>query len=37
MLRAILRVRDGAGGSYWYVVCGVCEAEWQVPFYAEAS
>jgi hypothetical protein len=37
ILRGILRVKDGAGGTYWYVECTVCEAEWQVPYYVEAS
>jgi hypothetical protein len=35
-LRAILRVRDGAGGGYWWVECGTCESGWQVPHYAAA-
>ena len=35
LLRAILRVRDGAGGGYWWVKCGTCECGWQVPHYAE--
>ena len=37
ILRWILRVKDGDGGTYWYVVCGACEAEWQVPYYAAES
>lgn len=37
LLRAILRVRDGAGGGYWVAECGVCETFWQVPFYAVES
>jgi hypothetical protein len=35
-LRAILKVRDGAGGGYWWVECGTCECGWQVPHYAVA-
>jgi hypothetical protein len=37
LLRAILKVRDGAGGGYWWVECGTCECGWQVPLYAEQS
>jgi hypothetical protein len=37
LLRAILRVRDGAGGGYWWVECGACECGWQVQHYAVAS
>ena len=39
LLRVLLKVRDVAfdGGDYWYVTCGACEAEWQVPHYAAAS
>jgi len=36
LLRAILKVRDGAGGGYWWVECGTCECGWQVPHYAVA-
>lgn len=36
-VRAILRVRDGAGGDYWWVECGVCEIGWQVPYFAAES
>jgi hypothetical protein len=35
LLRAILKVRDGAGGGYWWVECATCECGWQVPHYAE--
>ncbi len=35
-LRAILKVRDGAGGGYWWVECGTCECGWQVPHYPVA-
>jgi hypothetical protein len=31
MLRAILRVKDGAGGDYWWVECNACDTAWQVP------
>jgi len=37
LLRAILKVRDGAGGDYWWVECGTCDCAWQVPHYAAAS
>jgi hypothetical protein len=33
LLRVILKVRDGAGGGYWWVECGTCEHGWQVPHY----
>jgi len=36
LLRAILKVRDGAGGDYWWVECGACDITWQVPHYAES-
>jgi len=36
LLRAILKVRDGAGGGYWWVECGACDTAWQVPHYAES-
>ena len=28
--------QDGAGGGYWWVECGSCEAGWQVAHYAES-
>jgi hypothetical protein len=31
VLRVILKVRDGAGGDYWWVDCGTCGYGWQVP------
>jgi hypothetical protein len=31
LLRAILKVQDGAGGDYWWVKCGTCDTAWQVP------
>jgi hypothetical protein len=34
LLRAILKVRDGAGGDYWWVECSACDTAWQVPHYA---
>ena len=37
MLRVILKVRDGAGGDYWWVQCGACDTAWQVPYYAAES
>jgi hypothetical protein len=33
LLKAILKVRDGAGGGYWWVECAACEHGWQVPHY----
>ena len=36
LLRVILKVKDGAGGGYWWVECGTCECGWQVPHYAES-
>jgi RNase P subunit RPR2 len=36
LLRLILKVRDRAGGGYWWVECGTCECGWQVPYYAES-
>jgi hypothetical protein len=30
------KVKDGAGGSYWWVECGACNTAWQVPHYAVA-
>jgi hypothetical protein len=36
MLRVLLKVRDGAGGDYWWVECGACDTGWQVPHYAVA-
>ena len=32
-LRVILKVKDGAGGDYWWVECGACDCGWQVPHY----
>jgi hypothetical protein len=29
------KVKDGAGGNYWWVECGTCDTAWQVPHYAE--
>jgi hypothetical protein len=36
VLWVILKVKDGAGGGYWWVECGSCEAGWQVAHYAES-
>jgi len=36
MLRVLLKVKDGAGGSDWWIECGGCAAGWQVPHYAVA-
>jgi hypothetical protein len=35
LLRAILRVRDGVDGGYWWVQCATCEHGWQVPHYPQ--
>ena len=35
LLRVILKVRDGAGGGYWWVECATCEHGWQVPHYPQ--
>jgi hypothetical protein len=35
VLKFLLKVKDGAGGSYWWVECGACDTGWQVPYYAE--
>jgi hypothetical protein len=37
VLRAILKVRDGADGGYWWVECGICDHGWQVPHYGAVS
>jgi hypothetical protein len=37
LLQAILKVKDSAGGDYWWVECGTCDTAWQVPHYAEES
>lgn len=36
-LRALLKVREGAGGDYSVVECGACETFWQVPHYGADS
>jgi hypothetical protein len=33
LLRAILKVKDGAGGDYWWVECSICSCGWQVPYF----
>jgi len=35
-LRVVLKVKEGAGGDYWWVECGGCATAWQVPYYAES-
>jgi hypothetical protein len=35
VLRVVPKVKDGAGGYYWWVECGTCDTAWQVPYYAE--
>ena len=37
LLRVILKVRDHPEWGYWYVVCGACGSEWQVPYNAAES
>jgi hypothetical protein len=32
----MLKVRDGAGGYYWWVECGSCDTAWQIPYYVES-
>lgn len=34
VVRVLLKVRNGAGGDYWWVQCGACDTAWQVPYYA---
>ena len=34
LLRAILKVRDGAGGGYWWVECSACDCGWQVSHFS---
>jgi hypothetical protein len=36
VVRVLLKIRDGAGGDYWWVECGACDTAWQVPYYAES-
>jgi hypothetical protein len=35
LLRAILRVRDGANSTYSYVQCSSCDHGWQVPHFVQ--
>jgi hypothetical protein len=35
VVRVLLKIRDGAGGDYWWVTCNACDIGWQVPFYAK--
>jgi hypothetical protein len=37
LVRAISKVKDGAGGDYWWVECGAYDTAWQVPHYAAES
>jgi hypothetical protein len=37
MLKFILKVKEGAGGGYWWVECGACDTAWQVPYYESAG
>jgi hypothetical protein len=36
VLKVLLKIKDGAGGSYWWVECGACDTGWQVPYYVES-
>ena len=36
MLRVLLKVKGGAGGTYWWVESCACDAGWQVPHYADS-
>lgn len=36
VLKLVLKVKDGAGGNYWWVECGASDAGWQVPYVAES-
>jgi hypothetical protein len=36
VLKVLMKVKDGAGGGYWWVECGSCACGWQVPHYAES-
>ena len=33
VLKILLKVKDGAGGNYWWVECGACDTAWQVPYF----
>lgn len=35
LIRMMLRVKEGAGGTHWFVECGVCGNGWQVLHYLE--
>jgi hypothetical protein len=37
IVRALLKVKDGMGGGYWWVECGACNTCWQVPYEAAES
>jgi hypothetical protein len=37
LLRAIVEVKDGTGGGYWWVSCHACATSWQLPYYAAES
>jgi hypothetical protein len=37
LLPALLNVKDGSGGDYWWVTCGACATSWQVAYYAAES
>jgi hypothetical protein len=35
VIKVLLRITEK--DSYWWVECGGCEGDWQVPFYAQES
>jgi hypothetical protein len=37
VLRILLKVREGSGGDYWWVECGVCATSWAVPYFESVS
>lgn len=37
LIKAILRVREGGGGGYWWVECSMCDCGWQVPHLGEEA
>ena len=37
LLRAVLKVADGAGGDYWWGQCSGCDCGWQVAYFEAES
>jgi hypothetical protein len=37
VLRYVLKVKDGAGGNYWWVECSACNTAWQVMYDAPVN